>query len=306
MFFTTSVFIFGETYFRFFVDTTDSFSINKISKRWSERYKHWNNRNLRDNIDYDYVRPKGKRRITILGDSFTAGHGIKDVEDRFGNRLRKVFPETEIHLIAGNGASSYSELEMMHNLYRSGYEFDIILLVYCLNDIDYFVMETKEVYGRISKFHKNQNFLQKNSYFINTLSFRMFAQNDPDFMNYANFMVKAYEGQEWEQQKRILKRIKQFTQQIQKPFMVVTFPFLSEPIESYTFKNVHPLIDQFWEEEDVPHLDLLEVFESKMGKHLTVNKYDAHPNEIANEIATKSIEQFLQEEAELESVRTIN
>ncbi|MCH8330053.1 MAG: hypothetical protein IH946_01520 [Bacteroidetes bacterium] len=96
-------FLGGETYYRFFVDTTDSFGLNMITKRWAERYYQFNNLQARDNIDYEMKIEPGKRRITFIGDSFTAGHGIKSVDNRFANIIRKTYSELEVHVLAGNG-----------------------------------------------------------------------------------------------------------------------------------------------------------------------------------------------------------
>ena len=49
----TLVFLAGETYFRFFVDETDSFGLKKTCVRWLKENYLYNNVNCRD--DHDYV-----------------------------------------------------------------------------------------------------------------------------------------------------------------------------------------------------------------------------------------------------------
>lgn len=289
------VFILGESYYRFFADTTDSFSINKVSKRWVKRHYQFNNRNLRDNINYEYKIANGKRRVSVLGDSFTAGHGLPNVDKRMGNLLRQKYSDTEVHVIAINGSNSSTELDRLITLYRSGYELDVVVLAYCLNDIDNLVEESQTIYKRIHAFSNRLNYIQQQSYFINMLSFRWFVFNDPDYLNYGNAVLKAYQDETWEQQKQILRQMNEVTRYANARFVVMTFPFLQSEKDDYTFLEVHRLIDNFWKKQGVPHLDLLSVYEPYLGKNLTVNSYDAHPNEFANQLAAEALETFLEE-----------
>src|SRR5882724_32510 len=90
----------AETRFRFLMDTTDSLGFTKISERWVARHWHVNGAGCRDNIEYAAALQPGRRRVSFVGDSFTAGHGINDVNARFANRLRALHPDWEVHLLA--------------------------------------------------------------------------------------------------------------------------------------------------------------------------------------------------------------
>src|SRR5690349_142254 len=75
----------GEIYCRFCRDTTDSLNYTKASVRWFERHWQTNSAGCRDDLEYAVEIPRGRRRITFVGDSFTAAQGVKNIEDRFGN-----------------------------------------------------------------------------------------------------------------------------------------------------------------------------------------------------------------------------
>src|SRR5262245_52367922 len=80
----------GEAYFRWIYDSTDSFGLTLTTQRWLDRHFKVNQSGVRDSLAvYDDALPRGKRRVTFTGDSFTAGWGVADVEDRFANRIRK-------------------------------------------------------------------------------------------------------------------------------------------------------------------------------------------------------------------------
>lgn len=74
--------------------------------------------------------------MTFVGDSFTVGFGVQDVEARFVNRIRRRHPDWEVHAIAKPGLDTSTEVEAMHQLTVSkGYRLDQVVLVYNINDI---------------------------------------------------------------------------------------------------------------------------------------------------------------------------
>ena len=91
----------GEIYFRYWYEKTDSFSMTLTSNRWLLKYYKMNGSGYRDNVEYA-IKRSGKRRISFMGDSFTAGHGIRDVEQRFANLVRQQNPDWEVQVLANN------------------------------------------------------------------------------------------------------------------------------------------------------------------------------------------------------------
>ena len=75
--------------------------------------------------------------------------------------------------------------------------------------------------------------------------------------------------------------------------LVVTFPYLDQLGPNYPFRAVHRQLDQFWKDLGVPHLDLLPVYERNLERALVVNRFDAHPNELAHGIAAEAMDDFL-------------
>jgi hypothetical protein len=294
----------GEAYFRFWYDTTDSFELTKTSRRWFERYYHVNNIGVRDNQDYlSLSRAPGQRRITFVGDSFTIGHGLRNVDDRFANRIRHRHPEWEVHAMAQPGLDSGNELLLMNQLVNGGYEFDQVVLVYCLNDIDDVTPEWNERYARINQRLRRQrpNFFFEHSFFLNTIYYRMWMFAFPEISDYYRCDREAYSGPPWEAHKPRLKAMRDLVHSNGGQLHVVTFPFLHLIGPNYEFRAVHRQLDDFWRSIDVPHLDLLPVFAPYAPRKLTVNPYDAHPNEFANALAADAIARFLEGKIRLRS-----
>lgn len=112
-----------EGYYGFFYDEPDSYGLLLTSKRWFIKHYHYNNVGLRDDEDYFFEKGAGKKRIVFIGDSFTVGHGIKNIEDRFTgiirNRLYRESPTGyEVYTIAKNGWETNHELDFLK--YYSG------------------------------------------------------------------------------------------------------------------------------------------------------------------------------------------
>jgi lysophospholipase L1-like esterase len=284
----------GETYFRFFCDTTDSLAFTRTSERWVQRYWRVNSAGCRDSVEYSPALTAGKRRVSFVGDSFTAGHGIKHVEDRFPNRFRRAHPNWEIHVLATVGLDTGRELTVMNKVFARGYQVDQVVLVYCLNDIGDLMPSQADSSDRVREKLDNGNWFVRNSYMVNFWFHHYWASRDPCLRNYFPFVREAYRSALWDQQRERLKAFRDLIQAHGGHLAVVTFPFLNALGPDYEYRFVHDKLERLWSELGVPHLDLLPVYERLPPSRVTVNRYDAHPNEYANRLAAEAIDQWLQ------------
>ncbi len=79
----------GEVYYRYIYDQADTVGMCKTTTRWFERHFRTNNGGFRDDHVYEPTIRPGQRRISLLGDSYTAAQGINDIEDRFVGELAR-------------------------------------------------------------------------------------------------------------------------------------------------------------------------------------------------------------------------
>lgn len=284
----------GELYYRFGYDTTDSFAQAKVTRRWFERYYQMNKKGVRDSVDdYPAKPPPGQRRVTFLGDSFTVGHGVADVADRFANRIRRMRPEWDVQVFARNGFDTGMHLAMLDNVAQWGtYQFDQVVLVYCVNDISDMIKPWQDKLLRISS-QPPPGYLVEHSYLINTLYYRFKAASDPDLADYYRCVLDGYSGPLWDQQRARLAEIKNRVHALGGRLSVVTFPFLHTLGPENRYRPIHRKLDDFWQSLGVPHLDLLEFFEAHRSEDLMVNPRDPHPNEHAHQLASEPIEKFI-------------
>jgi len=286
----------GELYYRFVYDTTDSIAYTKVSQQWGERYIVQNSAGFRDNVQYSLPITPGKRRISFLGDSFTVGHGVKSVEDRFPNLLRAQHADWEIHVLAKLGWDTGRELQELEKYQKSGYQFDNVVLVYCLNDVADLFPEWTQAVERIQEESKRGGWLRRHSFFLDILYHRYMAAHNPYIKNYYGFVRQGYEGARWESQQQRLSALQQLVESNGGKFTVVTFPFMQSIGPNYEYGVVHERLDDFWKRLNVPHLDLLSTFGGQSRRQIMVNAYDPHPNEFANSLAARAIEAFLAEQ----------
>lgn len=290
----------GELYYRFGVDSTDSFGLTRVCQRWFQRHYRFNNFGVRDNVEYAMARIPGTRRVTFLGDSFTAGHGIADVEQRFANRVRRALgPGVEVQALAANGIDSGEEIQNLAAVVQGGYELDTLVLVYVLNDVSDIVPQWGAILQRIYAERGREPFLVRHSYLVNMLYYRLKAARDPDIANYYGFVRGAYEGPLWDYQQQRLRGLHDLCRAKGARLLVVTFPLLNALGPDYPYRDVHERLNAFWSGLGVPHLDLTPAYAGRRARDLTIGRYDAHPNEAAHAIAAEAIVQFLRDQQAL-------
>ena len=285
----------GETYYRFIDDKPDSFGLTAISKRWFEKHFRMNNLGFRDNQNYEKIPAPGTTlRLTFVGDSFTAGHGVNDPENRFANLIRQNHPDWEVHIIAAPGQDTGAEFNTVAKLVRNGYKLDYVVLIYVLNDISDIVPEWAGILKRIYTRNKEEGFWIKNSFLINTLYYHFKASRDPDMKSYYHFVKDAYESPLFLKQKERLKNFQLAFQESGAKMAVVTFPFLHALGNQYEYQKVHDDLNAFWKERGIPHLDLLKTYQPYPPSRLVVSPWDAHPNRFAHQLAAQALEPFLE------------
>jgi hypothetical protein len=258
-----------------------------------QRYWKANANGVRDDVEYSPLRIRGKTRVTFFGDSFTAAHGVKKVEDRFANILRREHPEWDIHVLALPGADTGEEVDLLKNCLRNGYQIDRVVLVYCLNDISDLIPGWGDALAGINAQAEAGGWLRRNSFLINTLYYRLARLHDPNMGKYYPFVRDAYRGELWAKQKNRLREFKEIVEAHNGRLAVVTFPFFQALGPNYEYQFVHDQLNQFWHELGAAHLDLLGIYQQIPAKKLTVNSLDPHPNEYAHALAAGAIDKFL-------------
>ena len=135
--------------------------------------------------------------IFTLGDSYTAGHGLKDFKERYTNildlELSAINPEIQVINLSRNGADTKEEYIMMEAFIKdSGVEPDYIILQYFGNDIEDVAINNGlnfEGFARYSDLKFGVANLVESSYFLNYL---YWLYPHGDMKPYIEFLQDAY------------------------------------------------------------------------------------------------------------------
>jgi lysophospholipase L1-like esterase len=284
----------GEVYYRYLYDSTDALSLARTTKLWYQRHWHRNSDGVRDDVEYARAIQPGKRRVTFIGDSFTAGHGVKNVDDRFANLLRRAHPDWEVHVMAESGWETADHLRELAARLDKGEQLDEVVLVYCLNDIEDILPEYRSVVERVRS--SGRSWLER-SFFYSAMHARMALWFEPDLRNHFVTVLGGYNSDRvWQQQAQRLDSLRREVEHKGGRLSVVIFPFLHHLGPEYEYRAVHRQLGEFWHQRGVPTLDLLSVFDDLPTNKIIVNRFDAHPNELAHALAARAIDAFLRQQ----------
>jgi hypothetical protein len=284
----------GEVYYRYVSDTTDALALARTTQVWYQRHWHRNSNGVRDDVEYAAAIHPGKRRVTFIGDSFAAGHGVPNVEDRFVNLIRHAHPEWEVHLIADSGWDTGEHLRGLATRLDNGEQLDEVVLVYCLNDIEDLLPAFAAATERVRA--NRQSWLER-SFFYSAMRARMALLLDPELRTVLVTVLGGYTTDGvWHRQAERLDSLRRQVETHGGRFAVVVFPFLHRVGREYPYSGVHRQLDEFWRQRGVPTLDLLSVFQGLPSDKIIVNRSDAHPNEFAHGLAAKAIDMFLRQQ----------
>lgn len=287
-----------EGYFGFFYDKTDSYGYLLTSVRWFKRHYRLNNVGLRDNKHYFYEKGPGKKRIVFVGDSFTAGHGIKDVRERFTGiieeRLKKAFPDGnyEVYTIAVNGWETDDEVDYFNRLFEEGFKADEIILCFNMNDIAWASPKKQSTFKLLNE-KAPKNWLLQHSFFLNFLYIRIGMFSTHEYKNYFDWLSESYEGKTWELEKMLLWKFKEVCVRNGCTLKVVILPLIGDLSGGFRLKASHDKVASFFRSVGIPYIDLSKRLSGFPAKKLTVNKFDAHPNEFAHNIIAEEIWELL-------------
>jgi lysophospholipase L1-like esterase len=290
----------GELGFACFADFSDTFNITNVSKRWLAIHidNERNNEGFRDRNPFQkYVSP-GQKRIVFLGDSFTAGHGIKNIDDRFTDRIAAWLEEKRPgkYVVANLGEPGY-EVSMIEGLakallFKQHDDVSMIVYIYNINDIEGYDPRTQESLGQIYT-AEPRNLLFRDTYLLNFLYFRYVQFRYAKGTSYYASLAESYRTTPWEGLRAKLSQLHRDCVEAHVDFRMVLFPFMQNLGPDYPFREADAKLVAFCKSEKIPVLDLEPVFREHANESLTVSRFDAHPNEQAHAIAADAIEKGL-------------
>ena len=281
----------GETYLRYVYDQTDAYGLTLTNWSWFSRHFHPNTDGFRD-AEFTSAKRPGTTRVDCVGDSFTMGWGVKDPADCWPQRLDAALAlkspgRFQVRNFGVLGLTTKDEADIVDRIVTLGGT-DHVILGYCLNDPDDLL--PPDTWFRREEQPHVPLIAPTTSFVADFFWFRLKLARDPRVAGYFDWEVRAYEDPViFDQQKARFRRIADTCRRASMRLDVVVFPMFSQWGETYGFDVCHERVTSAWKELGVNVIDLRAAYRGIPGSDLAVNRFDGHPNELAHEIAAKTV-----------------
>ncbi len=274
-----------------FHESTHRFNGTLGSRAWF--LNHWtlNEEGYRD-APYDSASVGTRRKVLVIGDSFVAGHGIKDANDRFTNELEALLPGNEFR-VYNLGVGGSDTRDENKRLRAFPYKPDILIFSWYPNDIEQdgerggLLLQHARSYHDIPGFAR---YFARRSYLWNYLYWRYPHPDElSDYFGYIQqcfsfLKVRYAHFQE-------IDRLVAYGDSLQVPMAAVVFPFLENAAGSQFATD--PVEGRF-RGHGVPTLSVRQMLLGKPAIDYIVNQNDPHPNERLHKMVADSLLLILQ------------
>lgn len=271
-----------------FIPRTHTFDLTHASKLWFKIY--WKPTNLYGYRDHIIEHDPSKKTYFFVGDSFTAGFGIKNAKDRYSDLVSAKRPDINVYNLGINAIDTKREFIYMEDFIRnSTIKPDHIFLLYYGNDIDIAAMNNRlDLKGFFTPYSDIPAWLNpviRSSYFLDYL-YWLFPRNDS--VNYRDFLVDAYNSEETlEERYDDLSRFIDFTNDNAAELVIILFPFL-QGLDASEELYMHK-IRSFFESHNIKILDVSTLVQGLSPYKTLVNNHDAHASVLVNRLIADEI-----------------
>ncbi|MBN1219379.1 MAG: SGNH/GDSL hydrolase family protein [Anaerolineae bacterium] len=275
-----------ELFFNLVFAQSDAFNQTLAGQNWFKRYWRVNSLGYRDK-EWMPEMLAGRTRVMVLGDSFVAGHGINNPEDRFSDVLGQMLGDGYAVLNVGKlGAETKEQFDLARDY---PYPPDILVLSFYINDIadTYTSMRVSQ-----PNFVSRPPPLAADSYAVNFFYWRIYRLGPHEWSNnYWDWLRGLYNDPlVWQAYREVLLEIIEFTREKDIKLVVVVFPNLLAIEES---QPITSKVVNLFQEEGIPVVDVARLVAGQEPKSLVVNAVDWHPNESVHRLVAEALYQLI-------------
>lgn len=282
-----SIFILVEIAFSFVVQSS-GMGFGLSNQIWLKMY--FNPVNSLGYRDKEPVACDGKKNILVVGDSFVAGHGIRNNEMFTELMKTKLSEEYSIYNLGMCGADTDTEFK---NLLRYPVKPDIVILCYYHNDIAT-AMEATSFICNVNNPYEELNGIEKFivdyslfiNYFYTDFASKMISQQ---FKESKTNDILAYQNLDvWNKQESILNLFSEYATQGEIRLIIVFFPSMSETmLVSHQLAGLK--IMDYCEKRNLEFLNIFELIKDTPVDKRIVNRRDSHPSSFVNTIVADKL-----------------
>jgi hypothetical protein len=260
-----------------FVARSHGVGYSMAGRIWHER--HWSPVNELGYRDAAGPAPQGKRVLWALGDSFTAGHGIADVADRYPDRLAGARQDLHVVNLGHCGADTAEELRRLRA--HPGRP-DVLLLQHFPNDLDGAAQRAGRAMPPFTPYQDLRStklrFVVRGSYLANFVYWQ-FPRGD--VAAYDAFVAATHEDDAVARaHEEELAAVHDWAKERGVPLFVLVLP-LMEDLEWSRKANARVL--RFFAERGVPTIDAAGFLGDLTVEQRVVNRHDTHASALVHE-----------------------
>lgn len=294
-----------EYYFYHYVNMSDGFGFTLSASNWRNRFGSVpkNSWGMRD-VEHTAGSVATKNKLYVVGDSFTAGHGIDNHSDRYANIVAsELGSDWEMILIAKGGWATRRQLNEFAEVQTTicdpeSNSSDIVIWQYYLNDI-----EDAGITAGIEKpsIHLTAPRLLRplvDHYHVANFAywstFRRFSTREL-MGSYLKFITDCFDdSMAWNLHQRELREIvelaEQRSPQQQRRMIVVVYPNLMDISGT---RGMSDRVVEYFQSYNITVINMAEILNGRLVEEITVNPFDGHANEAVNRLLAEKLLQEL-------------
>lgn len=281
-----------------FVPRSHSADYTLASKLWYAKY--WKPIN---SLGYRDTEPDNNNPVILfVGDSYTAGHGLNSVNERFSNivgeELNKKKTKYTVVNIGKPNLDSKSEYEEMINfIYQTRIKPEKIILQYCGNDIEGEATNNGLIFDGFKPPANMKKFLMligSGSYLVNYLYF--LSPREYLGLSYVTYLTNAYKNDYvLSKHKEDLQLFVDYSRKNSIQLIVVVFPFLTD-LEMSEVMYLNDIVT-FFQANKISVINVSQLAKDIPVSERIVNINDTHASGKLNKIIAREILKKLEQPA---------
>lgn len=283
-----------ELGFAVFYSESDALNFTNVARRWYAMHiaPQVNELGLRSRHSPAETLAAGPQHIAFVGDSFTFGHGVPRMADRFSDRIEAGLEVAhpgryQVDNFGVPGEDVTAVAEQVKALLENGYRPDVVVYVWQVNDLERLDERTWAAANGLSG-ARSDSWLIRDTYFFNWLYYRI-RLGSSAVSTYFDDLRAAYEGPAFARAADVLDGMRALCAAYGADLRLVVFPFVHELGDGYRFRSAHQHLADYAKERGMRLVDLEPVLSPHAAEGLIVNPRDTHPNERAHELAATAI-----------------
>ena len=261
-----------------FISQSHEGDLSKASQIWFAKY--WRPITPEGYRDFPKTNAEKKKKVLVLGDSFAAGHGLENTEDRFSDQLEQKLG-ADNYAVYNLGVSGSDTRDEFQRLQKFPVKPEVLVLEYFPNDIEKAARDAKLTLAQFQPYDDitipGAGSLVMRFYFPNYL-YCHFRHMPP--ASITDFVQKSYTDTTiLNPHLRDLQKIVDYARQNNAPMYVVMVPFLQNVEKSNGYTKP---IEDFFINQKIPVVRLSDHLGSIPPKERIVGKNDGHASAKVN------------------------